>query len=68
MEGGKLKDHQLESKLKDHARAVTVRRSLFERRIGRSMEKLPVEVSMRLIAQEGVWIMIDVLIHGIVIN
>lgn len=41
---GKLKDHQLEKKLGDHARAVVVRRSLFERRIGRSMENLPVEV------------------------
>ncbi len=41
---GKLKDHQLEKKLGDHARAVVVRRSLFERRIGRSMEKLPVQV------------------------
>eukprot|EP00903_Cladosiphon_okamuranus_P014119 g13122.t1 len=40
---GKLKDHQLEKKLGDHARAVVVRRSLFERRIGRSMENLPVE-------------------------
>ncbi|CAM9914997.1 unnamed protein product [Ectocarpus sp. 12 AP-2014] len=40
---GKLKDHQLEKKLGDHARAVVVRRSLFERRIGRSMESLPVE-------------------------
>ncbi|CAM9694841.1 unnamed protein product [Ascophyllum nodosum] len=43
VESGKLKDHQLEKKLADHARAVTVRRSLFERRIGRSMENLPVE-------------------------
>lgn len=41
---GKLKDHQLEKKLGDHARAVAVRRKLFERRIGRSMENLPVEV------------------------
>lgn len=41
---GKLKDHQLEKKLGDHARAVVVRRSLFERRIGRSMENLPVQV------------------------
>ncbi|CAN0110318.1 unnamed protein product, partial [Laminaria digitata] len=40
---GKLKDHQLEKKLGDHARAVVVRRSLFERRIGRSMENLPVK-------------------------
>eukprot|EP00904_Undaria_pinnatifida_P008450 jgi/Undpi1/4735/HiC_scaffold_18.g08088.m1 len=40
---GKLKDHQLEKKLGDHARAVVVRRSLFERRIGRSMENLPVQ-------------------------
>ncbi|CAM9140077.1 unnamed protein product, partial [Sphacelaria rigidula] len=40
---GKLKDHQLEKKLGDCARAVTVRRSLFERRIGRSMENLPKE-------------------------
>lgn len=44
MATGKLKDHQLEKKLGDHARAVVVRRSLFERRIGRSMENLPVEV------------------------
>ena len=44
VESGKLKDHQLEKKLADHARAVTVRRSLFERRIGRSMENLPAEV------------------------
>lgn len=41
---GKLKDHQLEKKLDDYARAVTVRRSLFERRIGRSMADLPKEV------------------------
>lgn len=40
---GKLKDHQLEKKLGDHARAVVVRRTLFERRIGRSMENLPVQ-------------------------
>lgn len=44
MVAGKLKDHQLEKKLGDHARAVVVRRSLFERRIGRSMENLPVQV------------------------
>lgn len=44
MASGKLKDHQLEKKLGDCARAVTVRRSLFERRIGRSMENLPKEV------------------------
>ncbi|CAM9514181.1 unnamed protein product, partial [Hapterophycus canaliculatus] len=42
---GKLKDHQLEKKLGDHTRAVMVRRNLFERRIGRTMENLPVEVS-----------------------
>lgn len=44
MVNGKLKDHQLEKKLGDHERAVVVRRSLFERRVGRSMENLPVEV------------------------
>ena len=44
---GKLKDHQLEKKLGDHARAVVVRRTLFERRIGRSMENLPVQVKHR---------------------
>ncbi|CAM9451989.1 unnamed protein product [Pylaiella littoralis] len=43
VQSGKLKDHQLEKKLGDHARAVVVRRSLFERRIGRSMENLPFE-------------------------
>ncbi|CAN0094340.1 unnamed protein product, partial [Hapterophycus canaliculatus] len=47
VENGKLKDHQLEKKLGDHTRAVVVRRSLFERRIGRSMENLPVKVSLR---------------------
>ncbi|CAM9506508.1 unnamed protein product [Choristocarpus tenellus] len=40
---GNLKDHQLESKLGDHRRAVAVRRRLFENRIGRSMEQLPFE-------------------------
>lgn len=45
MESGKLKDHQLEKKLGDYARAVAVRRVVFERRIGRSMENLPVDVS-----------------------
>ncbi|CAN0491619.1 unnamed protein product, partial [Hapterophycus canaliculatus] len=47
VENGELKDHQLEKKLGDHTRAVVVRRSLFERRIGRSMENLPVKVSLR---------------------
>lgn len=46
---GKLKDHQLEKKLGDYARAVVVRRSLFESRIGRSMESLPVEVRARCV-------------------
>lgn len=41
---GKIKDHQLEKKLGDHARAVVIRRRLFEGRIGRSMENLPVQV------------------------
>lgn len=45
VESGKLKDHQLENKLGDHERAVSVRRNLFERRIGRSMVNLPVQVT-----------------------
>jgi NADP-dependent 3-hydroxy-3-methylglutaryl-CoA reductase len=39
--GGKLKDHELESKLKNFERAVLVRRTCFEQFIGRPLAALP---------------------------
>ena len=45
VEQGSMKDHQLETKLGDHTRAVRVRRRLYERRLGEPnvFSKLPVE-------------------------
>jgi hydroxymethylglutaryl-CoA reductase (NADPH) len=40
---GTLKDHQLETRLGDHARAVRIRRCMFEAKLGRSLAALPHE-------------------------